>query len=348
MAQADRVLLVQLAPSQQRDNARLEYFLNLVPDSIRTAVEFRHPSWHREEVFELLERHGVAYCVMSGAGCHASCAPPRRSSTCGCTAGPDHLYAGSYSDDDLAWWADRIREWNGQGRRGLRLLQQRRRRKRAPQRRDAPAAAQPLTAAAGYQRTQKSSGSASTSAADRSSRPAIGSSAIAAGSPASAIWRMTPACRRARCDDHGAERVPVAVVAVRVEQEMKAAGPVRRCRGSSALRHARRAQRHPPQRGERQIELPRRRTGDVPVEEADQPVTVHRPRCTGRVLVADDQTRVASSPPVNHRSSAGGDEVGGHVMDPSQPLADLGQRRVGEHPRRARGTGRRSSRRAGR
>ena len=32
------------------------------------------------------------------------------------TAGPDHLYAGSYPRDSLAWWADRIREWNAQGR----------------------------------------------------------------------------------------------------------------------------------------------------------------------------------------------------------------------------------------
>jgi uncharacterized protein YecE (DUF72 family) len=32
--------------------------------------------------------------------------------------GPDqhHLYAGSYPDDDLRWWADRIREWAAQGR----------------------------------------------------------------------------------------------------------------------------------------------------------------------------------------------------------------------------------------
>jgi len=25
---------------------------------------------------------------------------------------PDHLYAGSYPDADLRWWADRIGEWN--------------------------------------------------------------------------------------------------------------------------------------------------------------------------------------------------------------------------------------------
>ena len=32
--------------------------------------------------------------------------------------GPDwnHLYAGSYSDNDLRWWADRIREWEAGGR----------------------------------------------------------------------------------------------------------------------------------------------------------------------------------------------------------------------------------------
>ena len=28
----------------------------------------------------------------------------------------EHLYAGSYSDDDLRWWADRVREWSAQGR----------------------------------------------------------------------------------------------------------------------------------------------------------------------------------------------------------------------------------------
>jgi uncharacterized protein YecE (DUF72 family) len=32
--------------------------------------------------------------------------------------GPDqsHLYAGSYSDADLTWWADRAREWSAAGR----------------------------------------------------------------------------------------------------------------------------------------------------------------------------------------------------------------------------------------
>ena len=54
-------------PAQLRDEARLAYFLRLVPEWMRLAVEFRHSSWHCEEVFALLEAHQAAYCVTSGA-----------------------------------------------------------------------------------------------------------------------------------------------------------------------------------------------------------------------------------------------------------------------------------------
>ncbi|MGB0096262.1 MAG: DUF72 domain-containing protein [Solirubrobacteraceae bacterium] len=45
----------------------LDYFLARLPAWMRVAVEFRHPSWHDETVFALLERHQAAICVMSGA-----------------------------------------------------------------------------------------------------------------------------------------------------------------------------------------------------------------------------------------------------------------------------------------
>ena len=111
------VLLVQLPPGLAFDPARLGYFLSIVPRGLRVAVEFRHESWHREEVFRLLEERGAAYCVMSGA---------RLPCVLRATApfvyvrlhGPDreHLYAGSYAEEDLRWWAGRIREWAGSGR----------------------------------------------------------------------------------------------------------------------------------------------------------------------------------------------------------------------------------------
>ncbi|MGC3993078.1 MAG: DUF72 domain-containing protein [Propionicimonas sp.] len=79
------VVLVQLPPGMSRDDARLDWFLGAVPRSWRVAVEFRHPSWHVEDVFALLERRGAAYVVMSGAGCRASCGRRRGLPTCGCT-----------------------------------------------------------------------------------------------------------------------------------------------------------------------------------------------------------------------------------------------------------------------
>jgi uncharacterized protein YecE (DUF72 family) len=115
---ADRraVLLLQLAPTHTRDDRRLDHFLGCLPGWMRVAVEFRHDSWVDDAVFDVLERHGAAYCVMSGA---------RLPCVLRATApfvyirlhGPaeDHLYAGSYSDDDLQWWAGRIAEWERSG-----------------------------------------------------------------------------------------------------------------------------------------------------------------------------------------------------------------------------------------
>lgn len=111
------MLLVQLPPQQERDDDRLDYFLSLLPWWVPAAIEFRHPTWVCDEVFALLEHRRAAYVVMSGAGL-----PCELRATASAVYlrlhGPDQnwLYGGSYSDDDLGWWADRIREWQAQGR----------------------------------------------------------------------------------------------------------------------------------------------------------------------------------------------------------------------------------------
>ena len=110
------VLLVQLPPDLAADLPRLGYFLSILPGGLRVAFEFRHPSWHREEVFRMLEERGAAYCVMSGA--HLPCVLRATAPFVYVRLhGPDHqnLYAGSYSDEDLGWWAARIREWAAAG-----------------------------------------------------------------------------------------------------------------------------------------------------------------------------------------------------------------------------------------
>jgi uncharacterized protein YecE (DUF72 family) len=106
------VLLVQLPPSASIDYRRLAYFLECLPTDLKVALEFRNSTWHEEDIFTLLEQHDAAYCVMSGA--HLPCILRATARFVYVRLhGPDtrHLYAGSYTDDDLGWWSERIQEW---------------------------------------------------------------------------------------------------------------------------------------------------------------------------------------------------------------------------------------------
>ena len=111
------LLLVQLSPRFEIDLPRLDYFLGCVASELQVAVEMRHPGWHREDTFALLERHGAAYCVMSGADLPCILRATTRIVYVR-LHGPDRaaLYGGSYGENDLRWWADRAREWEAQGR----------------------------------------------------------------------------------------------------------------------------------------------------------------------------------------------------------------------------------------
>ena len=111
------VLLVQLHPEQGRDDARLDGFLASLPESIRVAVELRHPSWDDPAVYALLERRRAAYVVMSGAG--LACIPRATTDLVYLRMhgpAPATMYAGSYSTEELQTWAERIADWDSQGR----------------------------------------------------------------------------------------------------------------------------------------------------------------------------------------------------------------------------------------
>jgi uncharacterized protein YecE (DUF72 family) len=110
------VLLFQMPPSFGVDYPRLDYFLRILPQSLRIALEFRHQDWHQEETFQKLAAHNKAYCIMSGAFL-----------PCVLRATADFVYVrmhgpdnpnqnGSYSEENLQWWAQRIKEWRLMGK----------------------------------------------------------------------------------------------------------------------------------------------------------------------------------------------------------------------------------------
>lgn len=55
--------LFQLPPNFKKDLARLKDCLALLPRRWRAALEFRHASWHDDEVYEALRAHNAALCA---------------------------------------------------------------------------------------------------------------------------------------------------------------------------------------------------------------------------------------------------------------------------------------------
>ena len=56
-------VLLQLPPTMRVETGRLDDTLACFPKGFRVAVEARHESWDRDAVWEVLARHGAAWCV---------------------------------------------------------------------------------------------------------------------------------------------------------------------------------------------------------------------------------------------------------------------------------------------
>ncbi len=57
-------LLIQLPPKYAFDLDHLEKFFQILPPEFKFAVEFRHLSWMRKEIWKLLKKYGVAYTIV--------------------------------------------------------------------------------------------------------------------------------------------------------------------------------------------------------------------------------------------------------------------------------------------
>jgi uncharacterized protein YecE (DUF72 family) len=95
-------ILFGLPPNLKKDLDRLRGFLDLLPGDARSAFEFRHESWHDDEVFEELRSRGIALCIVhddDGETPFVATAP----------WGYLRLRREAYADGELDAWADRIR-----------------------------------------------------------------------------------------------------------------------------------------------------------------------------------------------------------------------------------------------
>ena len=105
------VILHQLPPSMKFEKSFhiIRKYAGLLPSDIRHAIEFRHDSWLREEVFDVLRENGIAYCIISA---------PELKHRIETTApfsyirfhGTSDWYSHDYSDKELNRWAQEIRK----------------------------------------------------------------------------------------------------------------------------------------------------------------------------------------------------------------------------------------------
>jgi uncharacterized protein YecE (DUF72 family) len=111
-------LLVQFPPSLQVAgfNQLKELLRILKGYTWPIAIEFRHPSWYKEEVFGLLNKHGAAMVLQD---------MPKSATPIEITAnklvymrfhGPSGNYKGSYSESLLREYASYISEWQQEGK----------------------------------------------------------------------------------------------------------------------------------------------------------------------------------------------------------------------------------------
>jgi uncharacterized protein YecE (DUF72 family) len=103
-------ILFQLPPNWELDLDRLANFIGFLPRKHRYAFEFRNATWSVPEVYALLARHNIAYCIFHLAG-EQSPLQVTADFTYVRLHGPGGKYQGSYSDAALSEWAARIGKW---------------------------------------------------------------------------------------------------------------------------------------------------------------------------------------------------------------------------------------------
>lgn len=112
-------LLFQLPPNWHANPDRLQSFIESLESqatgSPRAVFEFRDESWFTDEVYRVLADHDCAFCIYELAGMQS---PSMVTSTVVYVRlhGPGDAYEGSYDDQVLGTWANRLAEWASEGR----------------------------------------------------------------------------------------------------------------------------------------------------------------------------------------------------------------------------------------
>jgi uncharacterized protein YecE (DUF72 family) len=105
-------ILVQFPPYLQRDDQRLEAFLDKLPPEYRYVVEFRNDSWFAAPVRNILQRRKIAFCIHDYPGMRVPHWITNDALSYVRFHGAIGLYVGSYSRRTLRRWASTLLDFS--------------------------------------------------------------------------------------------------------------------------------------------------------------------------------------------------------------------------------------------
>jgi uncharacterized protein YecE (DUF72 family) len=104
------VILWQLHPKIKKDLDLLENFLNKLDKNIKQCVEFRDKSWFCSDVYSLLEKYNVAFCIISAPSLPTNIQITTNFAYIRWHGEGKDWYRYDYSDEQLNGWATQIKK----------------------------------------------------------------------------------------------------------------------------------------------------------------------------------------------------------------------------------------------
>jgi uncharacterized protein YecE (DUF72 family) len=109
------IILFQLPPTWKVNRERFETFLKALPKKHRYVFEFRNPTWYDDGIYQLMEKYNIGFCIYELNG-HLSPEVVTANFVYVRLHGPGAKYQGSYDDEALTIWADKISAWKKDGK----------------------------------------------------------------------------------------------------------------------------------------------------------------------------------------------------------------------------------------
>lgn len=101
-------ILWQFPPYLSRDDELLKKFCSSLSSYIPQVIEFRHTTWFAEEVYDVLQKYEVAYCIISAPGDLPEDIKITSSLAYIRFHGKQDWYNYKYSSEEMAEWANKI------------------------------------------------------------------------------------------------------------------------------------------------------------------------------------------------------------------------------------------------